>query len=73
MDSGAFASRFWRPRKRCSSAAKGEAIDSHSLLNLGKAAIGIEHFCETTSISPPFVMISAAAGSQTNVEGLKGS
>ena len=41
--------------------------------NLGKVVMAREQVWETTSISPPFVMISAAAGSQTNVEGLKGS
>ena len=41
--------------------------------NLGKVAMAIEHFFETTSISPPLVMMSAPAGWQTNVDGLKGS
>ena len=41
--------------------------------NLGKLAMAMEHFGETTSISPPFVMMSAAAGWQTNEDGFKGS
>ena len=41
--------------------------------NLGKLAMAMEHFGETTSISPPFVMMSAAAGWQTNEDGLRGS
>ena len=41
--------------------------------DLGKVVIFIEHFCEKTSTSPSRLIINAADGWQTNVDGLKGS
>ena len=59
------------PRSKSSSSNK---LDVRPVpANLGKVAMAIEQYCETTSISPPFVMMSAPAGWQTNVDGLNGS
>lgn len=41
--------------------------------NFGNVAIEAEHVGETASISPPLVIINAAAGSQTKADGLSGS
>ena len=66
-----FVPRSSSPSSKSSSSIK---LDVRPVpANFGKVAIAIEHFCETTSISPPFVMTSAPAGWQTNVDGLKGS
>ena len=55
-----FVPRSSPPRSKSSSSNK---LDVRPMpANLGKVAMAKEHFCERTSISPPFVMISAPAG-----------
>ena len=61
------------PSKISSSSSKLRVLPIPA--NLGMVAIASEHSWkpEKTSTSPPFVIIKAAAGWQTNVDGLNGS
>ena len=74
---------FWILMYRCfvpmssfpiiKSSSSNKLKDCPEPANLGNVVIAAEHFGDKTSTSPPFEMMSAAAGWQTKVDGLKGS